>query len=109
MIRYILPLVALLALGGCAGSFGAQALVDAAYLQMTASEYVREVHAVRQMIRRECEASLMRSIQKLKGSGSETALRKLLAKSYPDLVTVGMFKAARDVQESILSKAPGCG
>ena len=110
MIRFVLPLMLPLVLGGCmGGDFLARAYIDAAYLQITASDYVREVHALRQMIRQECEASLLRSIHELRDANDEEGLRKLLAKSYPDLVTVGMFKAARDDQESILSKALGCG
>lgn len=102
-------LVALLALPGCiGGEFLARLLVDAQYLQVTASEYVRGVHALRQRIRQECEASLMRSVDELKAEKDETALRALLAKSYPDLVTVSLYKAARSDEEGALSRAPGC-
>ena len=109
MIRYVLVILAPLLLSGCiGGEFFARMVADAAYLQVTASEYVREVHALRQLIRQECRASLMREVDKLKQAGDETALREVLAKSYPDLVTVGLYKAARSGQKGALSRAPGC-
>ena len=109
MIRYVLVILAplLLGLGGCA-EFLARAMMDATYLQVTASEYVREVHGLRQFIRQECRASLMREVDKLKLTGDEEALREVLAKSYPGLVTVKLYKTARGDQESVLSRAPGC-
>ncbi len=107
MIRYILPFVALLALGGCE-TYIARAMMDAAYLQEAASSYVREVHALRQWIREECLASLVRETESLKRAGGEVALRKMLAESYPSLVTAGVVKSARDDQAGILAQAPGC-
>ena len=109
MTRYVLVILAPLLLGGCIGpEFLARLMTDAAYLQVTASEYVREVHDLRQFIRQECRASLMREVDKLKLTGDETALREVLAGSYPDLVTVGLYKAARGDQEGVLARAPGC-
>lgn len=107
MIRYVLVILAPLLLGGCE-TFISRAIVDAAYLQVTASGYVREVHGLRQLIRQECRASLMREVDKLKLTGDEQALREVLANSYPDLVTVGLYKTARGDQEGALSRAPGC-
>ena len=113
MSRYVLAVLVILApllLGGCVGGeFLARALTDAAYLQGVAGEYTREIHALRQLIRQECKASLMREVETLRKAGDEAALRELLAKSYPDLVTVGVVKAAGGDGEGALSRAPGCG
>lgn len=104
MTRYALVILAPLLLGGCATEFFARAITDATYLHVRAGEYVRGVHDLRQFIREECQASLVREIEDLKRAGDEAGLRKMLAENYPPLVTVGMFKSS----EGILSKAPGC-
>ena len=105
MTRYVLLILAPLLLGGCVSTeFLARAITDATYLHVRAGEYVRGVHDLREFIREECQASLVREVEALKRAGDESALRKMLAESYPPLVTVGMFKSS----EGILSKAPGC-
>ncbi len=96
-----------LLLTSCTG-FAVRALTDITYLHEAAGDYVREIHGVRQFIRQECKASLVREIDTLKQNGDEKALRELLAKNYPGLVTVDIVSQARENPEGILSKAPGC-
>jgi len=103
----LLSLVLIGGLGGCAQGL-AYAITDAVYLHEAAGAYVREVHGLRQFIRKECQASLVREIEALKRAGDESALREMLAENYPELVTVDVLRQARDDPAGILSQAPGC-
>ena len=107
MTRYVLLILAPLLLGGCAEGL-ARLVTDASYLHETASAYVRETHNLRQWIRSECRASLVREIEALKRAGDEPALREMLAENYPGLVTIDVLKSARDDPAGILAQAPGC-
>ena len=94
-------------LGGCAET-AARFFQQGVYLHEAAAAYVREVHAFRQWVRVECKASLVREIDTLKDAGDEPALRALLTKNYPGLVTFDIIDAARDDPTGILAAAPGC-
>ncbi len=102
-------LALLLLLGGCAETV-ARVAVDAAYLHDAASDYVREQHQARQAIREACRASVARELQQLIEAGDEHALRAVLRRAYPPLVTMDIIDSAlEDSAAGILSEPPGCG
>ncbi len=103
-----IPIALALLLTGCAETV-AKLAVDASYLHDTASNYVREVHSFRQFIRAECKASLVREIDQVRQERDEAALREVLRRHYPGLVSVDLFMNLRDDPNSILADALGCG
>ena len=96
-----------LLLGGCA-EWAARWAVDSAALYESGRAYVEEVHQLRQFIRSECKASLVREIDALVEVGDEPALRAMLASNYPGLVTVDTIAEVRADPGGILATAPGC-
>ncbi len=103
-IILVLPLL----LGGCA-DWAARWIVDSAALYESGRAYVVEIHDQRRFIRAACRASLVREIDKMIKADDESALREMLARNYPDLVTVDIIKKARADQGGVLAHAPGCG
>ncbi len=108
-LAYILIIIApLMLLGGCA-EWMARLSVDSAALYEASRAYVTEIHDLRRFIRSECRASLVREIDDLVEAGDEAALREILVKNYPGLVTVDIIAEARADPRGVLAHAPGCG
>ncbi len=107
MTKVILSVILSLFLTGCA-EVSARAIQEAAYLARVADEYVKEQHEIRQWIREECKASLVRQVEDLKRTGDEIAVRDLLAKYYPAPVTITIIKKVRDKSNNLLTNAKIC-
>ena len=109
MVKIVIPvLLSIFLLTGCVG-FGAQAISTGNYLAGVADAFMREQHANRQWIRKECLASLIREVDKLKQKDNEAAVRELLGQHYPDLVTVSILKSLKKDPEGIAGYANICG
>ncbi len=102
-LTLLLPLL----LGGCT-EMAARWLVQVKYAQEAGFQYVHEVHELRRWIRGLCKESLQRSVMEAIKTGDEEALRELLAKHYPGLVTATIIAEASNDPGTILSRAPGC-
>ena len=105
MKTLIISLVVMLSLSGCVG-LAATLLGDANALHQAGRDYVLENHDLRRFIRAECKASLVRQIEALRNDGDEAALREMLAKNYPDLVSIDLFKRFENGDDTTI--AMGC-
>ncbi len=107
-IRVLAIVLTGLLLSGCVQT-GATLSAEATYLLGAAIDYTHRVHDKRRSIEEQCWLSVMREIDVLrKNGGTEQAVRVLLLKSYPELVTLALLKKIRDDPNSILSLPPGC-
>ena len=105
--RLWIPIALALLLTGC-GETLARLTVDVTYLHEAAGNYVREIHGFRQFIRAECKASLVREIDTVRQEGDEAALRALLSRNYPGLVSLEVIAQAQEGASAVLATAPGC-
>ena len=91
------PIVLALALvlTGCV-EWAARAVKDADYVADRTEAYVKENHADRIWIREACRQSLRFEIAELQREGDHAAVRALLAKQYPPLITVDLIQDVLD-------------
>ncbi len=112
MKRFLIIIVCIFSLSGCI-QWVAQVAVDANVIYTDAVNLRNEVVEFRKFIRRECKASLVRSIEKIKRSDDteediEEKLRQYLAKYYVQPITLAVIKEIKNDPEGVLSKAMGC-
>lgn len=94
-MRLCVALALALLLSGCA-EYIARAVHDADYLADSAEAYVRENHDDRRWVRETCRASLRAEVAELQKKGNHAAVRVLLGKQYPPLVTFDLLDQIQD-------------
>ena len=96
-----------LPLSGCVETV-ARASVEASYLADSASNYVHEVHLVRQWVRFECMEIFKDRVRKARSEGKPEEATALLVAGYPPVVTVSILREIYKDPKSILSTPFGC-